>query len=71
MATKTIKLAFGYERQTPGAVRYKEITPDAPLIGTLYFRKTAFAGSDYPDEVEVEISISASQPGEFKPVKGA
>ncbi|MCK1741350.1 hypothetical protein IVA80_10860 [Bradyrhizobium sp. 139] len=44
-----IKLHFAIEKQTKGAVRFKEVNADGsdafdPKIGTLYVRKSAMGG---------------------------
>lgn len=44
-----IKLNFAVEKETKGAVRYKEVNPDGTdvfdaKIGTLYMRKSAMPG---------------------------
>ena len=59
MFEKTIQLQK--EKETPGAIRYKEIVPEGiedklenKVIATLYIRKTAL-GENKPQKLEVFI----------------
>jgi hypothetical protein len=53
---------FEFERETKGAVRYKEVDEDGDavdkddkVIGTLYLRKSAFDGAKSPKKLKVVI----------------
>lgn len=54
-----VKLAF--EKETTGAVRYKEVVKlgQQPVVVTQYVRKTAFAGGDVPEEITMTIEWNA------------
>jgi hypothetical protein len=54
------KLKFEFEKETKGAVRYREIGDDgasafAPQVGTLYVRKSALPGGKIPKTLIVTI----------------
>ena len=58
-----MKLIFAYEKETPGAVQYKEVDDKGqrrPIfeatIGTLYVRKSAIKGL-IPRTVNVEVEL--------------
>lgn len=46
---------FEYEKETKGAVRFKEATTSEPIIGTLYIRKSGLAGK-VPAKLTVTIN---------------
>jgi len=53
-----MKISFAYERETKGAVRYQEVTPDGVddyAVGTLYVRKTALGKEPYPQALTVTV----------------
>lgn len=58
------KLQFKLDKETKGAVRYQEIEAatdnalrgDDAVVGTLYIRKQAFAGEEYPQQLTVTIA---------------
>ena len=54
-------LRFIVEKETKGAVRYKEVDIDgadafAPAVGTLYVRKSAMPSGKIPQELSVTIT---------------
>ena len=58
-----MKLYFKIEKQTPGAVQYKELDANGAkqsvalsTIGTLYLRKSALGGN-IPEDVTVELTL--------------
>ena len=58
-----MKLHFKIEKQTPGAVQYKELdangqkqTVALSTIGTLYLRKSAL-GASIPEDITVELIL--------------
>lgn len=58
-----IKATFAKDRETKGAVLYKEIGANGHIIenmydckiGSLYIRKTALNGEAIPNEIEVTV----------------
>lgn len=61
-----IVVPFEFERETKGAVRFMEVSEAgfpvdmaAAKIGTLYVRKSAFAGGQFPQYMTVTISTEA------------
>jgi hypothetical protein len=59
-----MRLMFTYEKETPGTVRYKEVTDDPgymPAVGTLYVKKAVLAEfsatgeAGYPEVLTVTI----------------
>lgn len=53
-------LRFVVEKETKGAVRYKEVDLEgndafAPAVGTLYVRKSSMPGGKIPQELSVAI----------------
>ena len=55
-----ISLKFEFEKETKGAVRYKEVTRRGIVIGTLYIRKTHFGHGNYPNCLKVTFETIAS-----------
>jgi hypothetical protein len=56
-----LTIAFKFEKETKGAVRYQEVGPDrepafAPSIGTLYVRKSAMPGGKIPQILSVTVA---------------
>jgi hypothetical protein len=63
---KTITVKFTLEKETPGAVRFKEVDESGEVIeqafckiGTLYVRKTTFERGKYPKSLTVRIDFDA------------
>ena len=55
--TPFLSAKFDWERETKGAVRYKE-RGDDPKIGTLYLRKSMLLeGEKFPKTVTVTITV--------------
>ena len=59
-----MKLNFIIEKETPGAVQYKEVNDSGvrkPIfeaaIGTLYVRKSAMPQSGIPKAISVELTL--------------
>lgn len=57
-------LNFVVEKETKGAVRYKEVDDHgadafAPVVATLYVRKSAMPGGKIPPKLRVDITIAA------------
>ncbi len=58
----TLRMHFELEKETKGALRYREVTPvgrphtieDGAAMGTAYFRKAAFASGKWPKKMYVE-----------------
>lgn len=56
-----VNLHFVVEKETKGAVRYKEVDEAgadafAPAVGTLYVRKSAMSGGTIPQKLSVAIT---------------
>ncbi len=49
-----LKATFEMEKETKGAVRYLEVGPEDPKIGTLYVRKEAME-EPYPKKLTVTV----------------
>lgn len=54
-----LKLRFDFEKETKGAVRYKEVADDGsqqanPVVGSMYFRKDQIP--DRPDSLIVTVN---------------
>jgi hypothetical protein len=66
VSTSTILCQFALEYTTPGAIRYQQVGADGKVfsiaagapVGTLYMRKSAFAG-DPPEKLTVSIETAA------------
>lgn len=57
-----MEISFTFDRETKGTVRYAEDAPrDAQIVGTLYVRKSAFVGADYPATVTMTLNLAASE----------
>jgi hypothetical protein len=57
------QLKFIVEKETKGAVRYKEVDDAgadafAPIVGTLYLRKSGMPGGKIPQNVSVTIAAA-------------
>ena len=51
-----LKVQMALEKETKGAIRYKELNEFNPKIGTLYIRKTNFKSMDeVPGMIEITI----------------
>lgn len=55
-----ITLKFVPEKETPGTIRYKEVTAlgKRPVVRTLYLTKESFGSESPPDELTVTIESS-------------
>lgn len=51
-----MSIKFEVEKETKGAVRYKEVSED-PVIGTLYIRKTHLKSLDLAGTEDIVIEI--------------
>lgn len=53
-----VSVKFTFDKETKGTVRYQE-DGHAPVIGTLYIRKSHFAKPEYPQSLTVTITVNA------------
>lgn len=53
-----VSVKFAFDKETKGTVRYQE-DGHAPVIGTLYIRKSHFAKPEYPQSLTVTITVNA------------
>lgn len=54
--SKTLTTAvLSFKKETPGTVQYQDDT-EGTAIPTLYVRKSAFGGQDYPAQIEVTVT---------------
>jgi hypothetical protein len=54
-----VSVKFSFKKETKGAVCYNE-DGHAPIIGTLYLRKSLFAKPEYPQTLHVVVTVSGS-----------
>ena len=53
-----VSVKFAFDKETKGTVRYQE-EGHAPVIGTLYLRKSHFAKPEYPQSLTVTVTVNA------------
>lgn len=53
-----VSVEFKFDKETKGTVRYQE-DGHAPVIGTLYIRKSHFAKPEYPQSLTVTVTVNA------------
>lgn len=60
---KKIEIVMYLGKQTPGTVRYEDQTSTAPVVPTVYVKKTAFPDGKYPESVRLTIEDPVSTDG--------
>lgn len=55
-----VSVKFTFKKETKGAVCYNE-DGHAPIIGTLYLRKSLFSKPEYPKSLAVVVTVNGNE----------